>query len=87
MGRHFARMILEHAGRLARAHDVRGVVLAAPARMLGYVRKELDTLIRHQMLVQMVTKDITRLPPIKIHELLAKEQLMPCRKRQVIPGG
>lgn len=87
VGRYFARMILEHAGRLARAHDVRRVVLAAPARMLGYVHKELDILTRRQMLVQTIAKDITRFSPIEIHELLAKEELLPCRKRPGTPAA
>jgi protein required for attachment to host cells len=79
--RHFARMILEYAGRLVDAHDAPGVVFAAPARMLGYVRKELDILSRRQILVHTIAKDITRLTPIEIHKLLARERLLPCRRR------
>jgi hypothetical protein len=53
--------------------------------MLGYVRKELDTLTRRRIPVQTVVKDITRLPPMEIHELLAKEQLLPHRRRPMTP--
>jgi protein required for attachment to host cells len=87
MGRHFARMILEHAGRLIGEHDAPGVVLAAPARMLDYVRKEVDILTRRQILIHTVAKDITRLTPIEIHKLLAREQLLPCRRRPGRPTG
>jgi len=80
-GRHFARMVLEHAESLARVHHVRRVVLAAPARMLGYLRNELDIVTRHKILVQTVSKDITRHTPVGIQDILAKEGLVPCRKR------
>ncbi len=79
--RRFARKVLEKARRVAQADQVHSIVLVAPARMLGLLRPELDIILRHDMVVHKLAKDMTKFSRKQIHDHLAKEQLLPACKR------
>lgn len=78
--RRFACRVLERAKRFAQANKARHVVLVAPARMLGWLRQELDIIRKHGIQVYEFAKDLTKSNPKQIHEYLAQEQLLPRRK-------
>ncbi len=82
--RRFARKVLEKTRRVVRANKARYVVLAAPARMLGLLRQDLNAILKHGLEVQKLAKDMTKFSPKQIHDHLAKKRLIPARKR---PGA
>ena len=82
--RRFARKVIQETRRIARANEARYVVLAAPARMLGLLRQELDTIFKQGLEVHKLAKDMTKFSPKQIHDHLAKTRLLPARKR---PGA
>jgi len=79
--RRFARKVLEETKRLAQANQARYVVLVAGAPMLGCLRQELDIILKHGMAVHKLAKDMTKLSPLQIHNHLAKEKVLPARKK------
>jgi protein required for attachment to host cells len=79
--RRFARRVAEEASRVAQSTKARCVVLAAQPRMLGFLRQELTILLKSGFEVRESVKDLSKLSPVQIHEHLAKEQLLPARKR------
>jgi protein required for attachment to host cells len=82
--RRFARRVAEEASRLAQSTKARCVVLAAQSRMLGFLRQELSILLKGGFEVRESGKDLSKLSPVQIHEHLAKEELLPARRR---PGS
>ena len=82
--RRFAREISKKAGSIARDNRARSVVLVAPARMLGLLRQELDTIMKHNVKVKILAKDMAKFSPRKIHDHLAKVKALPPQKR---PGA
>ncbi|MDY7033822.1 MAG: host attachment protein [Thermodesulfobacteriota bacterium] len=82
--RFFARKIMEKTRQLARVSHNNHVVIAASARMLGFLRQEMDILHRDGLQVQQLAKNMTQFSPWEIHDRLAREQLVPPRKR---PGA
>ncbi|UCF55752.1 MAG: host attachment protein [Deltaproteobacteria bacterium] len=79
--RRFARKVVEVARRLAKENRARRIVLAAPARMLGLLRQDLDVIHRHGIEVHKVAKDMSKFSPRQIHDHLAKRQLLPACRR------
>jgi len=79
--RRFARKVLEEASGIAKANQARYVVLVAPARMLGLLRQEFDIIRKGGMKVHILAKDMTKFSTKKIHNHLAKVQLLPPLKR------
>lgn len=79
--RRFAHRVLERASSIAQANQARYVVLVAPARMLGLLRQEFDIIRKGGMKVHILAKDMTKFPSKKIHDHLAKIQVLPPRKR------
>lgn len=79
--RRFVREVLKKAQRLARANQSKRVVLAAPARTLGFLSQKLDILIKDGVEVQKLGKDLIKFYPRQIHDYLAREQMLPARKR------
>ena len=80
-GRRFAREILERASKIARNYESHFVVLAAPKRMLGFLRPELDLLVKQGLEVRKFAKDMIKFAPEQIHDHLAKKQYLPERKK------
>ena len=79
--RRFARKVLKRASSIAQANQARYVVLVAPANMLGLLRQELDIIRKGGMKVHILTKDMTKFSPKKIHNHLAKVKVLPPHKR------
>lgn len=78
----FVRQILEKAVEMAKAHRVRRVILAAPAKMRGAFRQDLPRFTKGGFQVQDIPKDMTKFTPDEIHEHLANDRLLPARRRQ-----
>ncbi|RMD70735.1 MAG: host attachment protein [Gammaproteobacteria bacterium] len=75
--RRFAKQVASRAVQCAQEHNTRYVVIAAQPRMLGFLRKEIDILLKNGMEVREVAKDVTWQTPTKIHEILAREEAIP----------
>ena len=78
--RRFGRMVLENALRIAKTNRSKFVVLSAPARMLGFLRQDLNIFNKHGIVVKKLGKDMTKLTSRQIHDHLAKKQILPERK-------
>ncbi|MFO8164202.1 MAG: host attachment protein [Thermodesulfobacteriota bacterium] len=79
--RRFAHKVSEKAASLAQTNQARYLILVAPAYMLGLLRQELDIIVKHDIKVHIFEKDMVKFPPKKIHDHLAKVQLLPPHKR------
>ena len=79
--RRFAHKVSEKASSIAQANQTRYVILVAPAHMLGLLRQELDIIFKHDVKVHILEKDMTKFPPKKIHDHLAKVQMLPPLKK------
>ena len=82
--RRFARNVVQETMRLAKENRARHIVLAAPARMLGLLRHDLNDIHKHGIEVRKVAKDMSKFSPRKIHDHLAKRHLLPAHRR---PGN
>ncbi len=78
--RRFARDIAREAAKLIRQSSTRQLVLVAQKRVLGFLRNELDSLLKAGIEVKELAKDLTKLSPLELHEHLAKEHLIPQRR-------
>jgi protein required for attachment to host cells len=56
-------------------------VVAASARMLGFLRHDMDILLKDGIEVDELAKDMIKFNPQRIHTLLAQKQLIPRQKR------
>ncbi len=79
--RRFARKVAEKARILAKQSRARRIVLAAPSRMLGYLRQELAVIPREGIEVHKVAKDMSKFTPRQIHDHLAKRRLLPAYRK------
>ncbi len=79
--RRFARKVAERARLLAKETRARRIVLAAPARMLGYLRQDLAGIPREGIEVHKVAKDMSKFTPRQIHDHLAKRRLLPAYRK------
>ena len=82
--RRFARQVAAEVVRLAQANKSRYVVLAAQPRMLGFLRQEIDVVLKNGIVVRELGKDLSKLSAAQIHDHLAKDQLLPPRKRPAV---
>jgi protein required for attachment to host cells len=82
--RRFARQVAAEAVRIAQANKSRYVVLAAQPRMLGFLRQEIDVVLKNGMVVRELGKDLSKLSATQVHDHLAKDQLLPPRKRPAV---
>jgi protein required for attachment to host cells len=81
INRRFSRKVLTEACSLIKATNARCVVLVAPSHLLGMLRQELHVLDKLGVEVQKVAKDMTKFSRKRIHDVLAKEQILPECKR------
>ena len=79
--RQFARRVLKRISSLAQTNQARHVVVAASARMLGFLRHDMDILLKDGIEVDELAKDMIKFNPQRIHTLLAQKQLIPRQKR------
>jgi len=82
--RRFARSVAQQTAQLVQTNGARNVILVAQKRMLGLLRGEFDALVKNDVSVSTVAKDLSKLTPQEVHRYLAKEQLVPPRKN---PGA
>lgn len=78
--RRFARSVAQQTAQLVQTNSARNVILVAQKRMLGLLRAEFDALVRNDVTVRTIAKDLSKLTPQEVHRYLAKEQLVPPRK-------
>lgn len=78
--RRFAGEIVKEASAAAKAQQRGRVILVAPARMIGFLRKETNVLLSSGIDVETVVNDMTRLSCLDIYEHLAKKGVLPDRK-------
>ncbi len=78
--RRFARDIAREAARLIDKSSTRQLVLVAQKRILGFLRNELDALIKAGVEIHELAKDLSKLSPLELHEHLAREHLIPQRR-------
>jgi protein required for attachment to host cells len=69
--RHFIEGIVEKLGRAAANKDFDRLLIAAPPRMLGWIRKALDATTRDRVIGE-IPKDLTKLPVNELPEHLAE---------------
>ncbi|MFQ5994751.1 MAG: host attachment protein [Acidiferrobacterales bacterium] len=78
--RRFARNVALAAARLVQHSGAKSVIVAAQKRMLGFLRNEIDPLLKTGVKVHPLAKDLSKLAPRELHQYLAKEKLLPPRK-------
>lgn len=81
LDKRFSREAVEKAKNVAKAAKARQVIMAAPPKMLGILRDEFHVLEREGLEVVECPKDMAKLSSQEIHERLAKDGLLPPRKR------
>lgn len=79
--RRFAVKVLDQLRRLAKSEGARTVILAASSRMRRFLYPDLESLERHGIHVQKLSKNMINFTPQKIHAHLAAEGLVPQKKR------
>lgn len=79
--RRFAREVAREAAGLVKETGSERLVLAAQKRMLGFLREELDPLLQTGVKVVEVTKDLSKMSAQELHQYLAREKVLPARKR------
>ena len=80
--RRFARSIADEATRMVKSNNTRHVILVAQKRMLGFLRSAIDPLLKAGVNIHEFAKDLGKLAPQDLHEHLARERLLPPRRRQ-----
>lgn len=78
--RRFASDIAQAASQFTRRHHISDVVVVSQSRMLGHLRQALQQKLRG-VSTQELVKDLSKLNPHELHSVLAKEKLIPKRKR------
>lgn len=81
--RRFARDIARETARLLRENSTKQLVLVAQKRILGFLRNELDSLLKAGVEIRELAKDLSKLSPLELHEHLARERLIPQRRTPV----
>jgi protein required for attachment to host cells len=81
LDRRFSHKVLEEACSLVKANNARCMILTAPAPMLGIIRQELHILDKRGVGVKKVAKDMTKFSPRRIHDSLARENILPERRK------
>lgn len=80
--RRFSVKVLDHIQKLAKAEQVRMIILAASARMRRFLYPDLEAITREGYQVTKLSKNIINLSPQKLHEYLAEEGLVPKQKKR-----
>jgi len=66
---------------MAQQNDLLQIVLAASTRMIPFLRQDMERLIKQGVEVRELIKDMSKLTPEQIQDHLAKEQVIPARRR------
>lgn len=81
--RRFARDVAREAAHMLKQNSTRQLVLVAQKRILGFLRHELDALIKAGIDIKELAKDLSKLSALEVHQHLAREQLLPQRRSPV----
>lgn len=79
--RRFAKRIVDETKRLMKERKPRRVIMVAPAQMLGLLRQAMGAIQKSDLKVKELPKDMSKFTPEQIHKNLAKEGILPPRKR------
>ncbi|MDJ0735776.1 MAG: host attachment protein [Nostocaceae cyanobacterium] len=79
--RRFAQLIADEIIKLTQAKGIDKLLLVAEPQILGIMRETVVTLLSKNLQIQELAKDLCKLKPLEIHELLASKNLLPPRKR------
>lgn len=86
--RRFADKVVTSAVKTTQLHDARrSLVLAAERKVLGALRIALDSIKTNGLEIQECACDMAGETPLRIHELLAKRELIPAMKKPSKRGG
>lgn len=77
----FAKEIVDEVDKLVRTEGYGHLILVAPAKMLGVLRKANGIFKRNGLLVDEVQLDLSNLTAPQLHEHLASLGLIPGRRR------
>ena len=78
--RRFSGDIAAQVKRQVHNRNTRDIILVAQASMLGMLRPRIEEFLGPQQNLHSVGKEVGRLSPRQIHELLADENLLPPRR-------
>jgi len=81
----FAKEILGHAEKMVQKEKPDHLVVVAGPEMLGVLRSEMSGHF-NQLRISEVRKDVASLKPHEIHDLLAKEDVLPARRSKENAG-
>jgi protein required for attachment to host cells len=79
--RRFAHEVMVEARRFVHANQARCLALVAPPHILGMIRSDLQNIAKRGMVVQKLSKDMSKFSSRQIHEHLARQQVLPPCKR------
>jgi protein required for attachment to host cells len=85
--RRFVKTIAEETKTFVRAQKANTLIIAAPKKMLGFLRSALNQNLKGNVSVKEVPKDFSKLKPVELHEHLAKQKILPPRRRPPAPGS
>lgn len=75
----FAGEIVQRALNFCREQDTDRVILVADPRMLGLLRQYTDQLGKQGFSLRELAKDLSRMRPDEIHDLLTKSEVLPWK--------
>jgi protein required for attachment to host cells len=81
MDNKFAKQIVDELDRIIQANRLMHLVLIAPPKMLGTLRKNNGVLHRDGLALDEITQDLTNLSAPALHDRLAALHLIPARQR------
>lgn len=81
MDNKFAKQVVDELDRIIREGKLGHLVLIAPPKMLGTLRKNNGVLHREGLALDEITQDLTNLGPAHLHDRLASLNLIPPRQR------
>jgi protein required for attachment to host cells len=77
----FAKEIVEELDKILRLEGYGHVILVAPPKMLGELRKANGTLKRNGLVLDEVQNDLSNLNVTQVHDHLASVDMIPARQR------
>jgi protein required for attachment to host cells len=77
----FATDVAQRAHKLVKAKNSKHVVLVAQSRTLGNLRDAMSDLSKGGVRVSEIPKDLSRLAPHDLQDLLSSERIVPGRRR------
>jgi protein required for attachment to host cells len=81
MDNKFAKQVVEALDRVILDEKLGHLILIAPPKMLGTLRKNDGVLHREGLALDEITQDLTNLSPAMLHDRLASLDLIPPRQR------